>query len=280
MNTKVHVKILFLLFAASTALASCAPKTSTRDGMRLMYVPAGDFLMGSSDADVSNYLKLFPDSSKDWFTDEQPQHKVYLDAFWIDRTEVTNAQYAGCVNAGACKAPYFSKCYTRSSYYGNSSFADYPVVYVDWNMAKAYCQWAGRDLPTEAQWEKAARGTKGQMYPQGSEIDCNKANYFGKRDGCVGNTSAVGSYPAGASRYGALDMAGNVWEWVADWYDTAYDGKSPSNNPTGPASGTTRVLRGGSWQNNDQNVRAANRESSDPAKYYYKVGFRCSVSQP
>jgi len=251
--------------------------------MMLLNIPAGNFLMGSSDADISNYLKLFSGSLRSWFTDEQPQHTVYLDAFWIDQTDVTNAQYAKCVAAKFCRAPANISSGRRNAYYGNSGFADYPMVNVDWNMAKAYCEWAGRKLPTEAEWEKAARGTDGRIFPWGSEVDCNKANY---RD-CVGDTSRVGSYPAGASPYGALDMAGNVSEWVADWYDSAYywfnnaySGIRTSSNPTGPDYGQSKVLRGGNWDYFSDGMRTASRADNDPTFAESDIGFRCAVSQP
>jgi formylglycine-generating enzyme required for sulfatase activity/tRNA A-37 threonylcarbamoyl transferase component Bud32 len=241
-----------------------ATQTRSQDGMVMVYVPAGKFSMGSDGGD----------------SDEKPVHTVTLDAYWIDRTEVTNAQYRKCVDAGACTAPAGASSYTRGSYYGNSSFDAYPVINVDWNQAQAYCRWAGGQLPTEAEWEKAARGTDGRIYPWGNQDpDCNRANYWGKDGGCVGDTSRVGSYPSGASPYGALDMAGNVWEWVADWYATDYYGGSPGENPPGPGSGQYRVLRGGSWYRNANGARCAYRGWITPVNWYnFYLGFRCVLS--
>ena len=233
---------------------------SPLDGMEMVYVPAGDFLMGS------------PDGVGD--EDEHPQHTVYLDAFWIDRTEVTNAMYAECVAEGVCTEPADFSSYTRSSYYGNSTYADYPVVYVDWFQAKAYCEWAGRSLPTEAQWEKAARGVDGETYPWGnSSSDSTLANY----DSIINDTTAVGNYTAGASPYGALDMAGNVWEWTVDWYDAAYFSKNIQSNPSGPANGEYRVLRGGSWGDGGDVLRSALRNYCASSDLNLHMGFRCTL---
>ncbi|MBI3165822.1 MAG: formylglycine-generating enzyme family protein, partial [Chloroflexi bacterium] len=160
---------------------------SEKDGMVLVYVPEGEFTMGSNDS-----------------PDEQPVHQVDLVAFWMDQTEVTNAMYAKCAADGACEPPLSTRSYTRENYYGNSDFSDYPVLHVDWNMAKAYCSWAGRRLPTEAEWEKAARGTDGRTYPWGEAISCDKANYYDGSKYCIGDTTQAGSYPDGASIYGAL----------------------------------------------------------------------------
>ena len=222
--------------------------------MKLLSVPAGEFPMGSTDSDSQAY------------PNEKPQHTVYLDAFWIDQTEVTNTMYRLCVQAGLCQAP------SKTTYYAGTQFGNSPVVYVSWNDAQAYCQWAGRKLPTEAQWEKAARGTDGHTYPWGEGIGCDKANYAG----CIGKAIAVGSYPSGASPYGALDMAGNVWEWVADWYDQNYYASSPSSNPPGSVTSQYRVLRGGSWKNEAQDMRAANRGRGDPGIPDVDYGFRCA----
>ena len=232
--------------------------------MVMMYVPAGKFSMGSPNGTGNS--------------NEQPQHTVFLDAFWVDRTDVTNAMYAVCVKAGGCKLPYSTASPTRSVYYGNAQYANYPVINVDWNMAGAYCGWVGKasgvivSLPSEAQWEKAARGTDGRTYPWGDgSPDKSLLNYNNQ----VGDTSMVGSYPSGASPYGALDMAGNVWQWVSDWFDEAYYVNSPASNPPGPSSGSARVLRGGAWASSEDLVRSASRLTHDPVLGNSLFGFRC-----
>ena len=236
-----------------------ASMTSPVDGMILVYVPAGSFLMGSTG----------------YFGDEQPQHSVTLDAFWIDRTEVTNAMYAQCVQAGNCKRPRRNTSNVVDFYYGNDQYAGYPVIYVTWDDAQAYCQWAGRRLPTEAEWEKAARGTDGSIYPWGNNPpDETLANYGYK----LHDVSAVDAYPAGASPYGALDMAGNVMEWVADWYSPDYYAQSPQAGPTGPDTGDGRGLRGGSWIYQPDGIRTAIRYSQPPDFFHFDIGFRCVVN--
>ena len=213
---------------------------SPKDGMKLLYVPAGNFTMGSI-------------AAWDW---DDPQHTLYLDTFWIDQTDITNKMYALCVSDGACNLPSSTSSSTRSSYYGNSEFDNYPVIYVSWSDAAAYCTWAGRQLPTEAEWEKVARGTDRRTYPWGNETpDGSLLNYNTNVD----DTTAVGSYPKGASPYGALDMAGNVYQWVNDWYSNGYYQSSPSSNPLGPDSGQFRVLRGGYWGSDYGNVQSSLR---------------------
>ncbi len=227
----------------------------------LVYVPAGEFTMGSDNGDA----------------EEKPAHTVYLDAFWINQTEVTNQQYKACVNAGTCEPPSATSSITHPNYYGNSEFDNYPVLYVTWDKANRYCEvWLDGDLPTEAQWEKAARGTDTRTYPWGNDApDNNLLNYINN----IGDTTEVGAYPGGASIYGAYDMAGNVWEWVNDWYgETYYDDSASSNNPVGPESGDSRVLRGGSWYNYDSYVRSAYRAWDDPSYTDNGLGFRCSRS--
>jgi formylglycine-generating enzyme required for sulfatase activity len=237
-----------------------ATQISPVDGMVLSYIPAGAFQMGSENG--ADY--------------EQPVHTVTLDAFWMDQTEVTNAMYAQCVSDGTCSPPSETSSYTRLSYYDAAAFADYPVMYVHWNHAAAYCAWAGKELPTEAQWEYAARGgLDGASYPWGAGIDCTRANYGGA-GGCVGDTSAVGSYPPNA--YGLYDMTGNVWEWVADWFTDYYYRDSPADNPLGPLSGGRRVLRGGAWGSVGVDLWVSARSWNNPYYTYFDIGFRCVLS--
>ena len=241
--------------------------TSSQDGMLMVYIPAGKFWMGAIDSD------------EDAQDDEKPRHEVILDGFWMDITEVTNAMYALCVQAGDCQPPDDgSSSPTRKGYYENPQYADYPVIHVTWEQAAAYCQWAGKRLPTEAEWEKAARGgLDGKLYPWGDESPVctpgasNGAQY--KPCG-PGGTVAVGSFASNG--YGLFDMAGNVWEWVQDWYGENYYLSSPAANPAGPETGIYRVVRGGSWLVDAGVLRVSNRSWVDPASHFYNRGFRCS----
>lgn len=245
------------------------------DGMEMVYVPAGTFLMGSTSDD--------PDANADEF----PQHEVYLDAFWIDRTEVTNAMYAVFLNLKGNQLEDGKTWLdaddgdariklSGGEWQAQSGYENHPVGEVTWYGAEAYCEWAGRRLPTEAEWEKAARGDDGRTYPWGEGIDCDHAQY----NACPGDTIPVGSKTSGISPYGALDMAGNVWEWVADRYYTDYYEESPRENPLGPISGGYRVLRGGLWFSPPSHVRASDRGRLNPKEAYIYAGFRCATEFP
>ena len=241
------------------ALGIGSSMVSDKDGMTLLYVPAGEFTMGS-DTGGSN---------------ETPAHKVFLDAFWIDQTEVTMEMYAKCVQAGACKPPVNKP--GNYYYYGDAQYDNYPVIFVNWSMADAYCAWAGRRLPTEAEWEKAARGENGFRYPWGDEEpSVLLLNYNHSAESAI----AVGTYPDGASPYGALDMAGNVYEWVADSFDPNYYKYSPTSNPPGPTDTNVafRVIRGGSYLSGAGTVTASYRFPEEPKEenVYSAVGFRCA----
>jgi serine/threonine-protein kinase len=226
------------------------------DGMVMVYVPAGEFTMGS-----------------DSTPDEQPIHKVTLDSFWIDQTEVTNKQYAACVSDSGCNPPSDTGSSSRISYFGNPEFDEYPVIYVDWSQASIYCSWAGRKLPTEAQWEKAARGPEAFTYPWGNNTPNKTLLNFNSN---IGDTTQVGTYENGKSPYGAFDMAGNVWEWVNDRYSRAYYLGSPSSNPSGSDTGDFRILRGGSWVYSEHDVRSTFRFWFGPTFTQFNFGFRCA----
>jgi formylglycine-generating enzyme required for sulfatase activity len=242
--------------------------------MPLVFVPAGEFTMGSSATSaLADCQNLRSDCRLDWFTNAEPSHKVTLDAFWIDQTEVTTKQYAACVSAKKCKPPFQNNSYTRKSYFGNPSFDNYPVIYVSWYDAESYCQWAKRRLPSEAEWEKAARGTDERTYPWGNEPpNKNLLNY--NLD--VGDTTAVKTYPKGVSPYGAYDMAGNAWEWVNDWYDENYYRASPLSNPLGPYTGKDKVSRSSAWIFYDFDVRVTDRYGNYPKTTNNVIGFRCA----
>ncbi len=256
----------------STSTNTDATKMRIQDGMTMVYVPAGDFTMGSPAGFGSD--------------EEVPPHKVTLDSFWIDRTEVTNAQYRAFVEETGHRAP--TSCDWGDPTYDDGAKANHPVVCVSWDDAKAYCEWDGAHLPTEAEWEKAARGTDGRAYPWGNNFDGSRFNYcdtnceFSQKDTGADDgyaqTAPVGSYLLGASPYGALDMAGNVWEWVSDWYSFGYYNNSPKLNPQGPDSGHYRGLRGGAWNGFATNERSAFRGWLLPDKRDIVIGFRCVVS--
>jgi formylglycine-generating enzyme required for sulfatase activity len=251
------------------------------DGVTLVCVPAGHFAMGAAEDDP-----LAKES-------EKPQHEVYLDAYWIDRTEVTNLSFGKCLAAGACHPKQYETSATSYTPYSvHPDTQNYPALLYESDPAVEYCQWAGRRLPTEAEWEKAARGTDARLYPWGNDpLDCDRANYYacglftsvtsaaphcGNSEHCL--TNEVDSHPTGVSPYGALNMSGNVWEWVADWYQVDYYPQSPADNPKGPATGDFRVIRGGGATSISQDLRVTRRASGEPEHYMDgQMGFRCAM---
>ncbi len=264
---------------------------------QMAVVPSGPFSRGSDDAGVQNGLKVCretytspDDCTASWFKREGPSAQITLDTFEIDRYEVTNAQYSACVAAGGCSTLDYGQCniYEPSSGTwaiggkgpGSLKGPQHPVVCVSWHQADAYCRWAGKRLPTEAQWEKAARGHKDDReFPWGQNWEPTWLNWgelagFGKDDGF--ETSApVGSFPKNVSPYGAYDMAGNVWEWTADRFKSEYYAEAPTSNPTNTNQGDARVMRGGSWSFAGNGARVAYRYYNDPDVLDDAVGFRC-----
>jgi formylglycine-generating enzyme required for sulfatase activity len=220
----------------------------------MVVVPAGEFMMGSAKGD----------------SDEQPEHKVHVDSFSMDVYEVTVGQYAAFLQAKGIDPPSDWKTMNQPAHQMR------PVANVDWADAFAFCKWAGKRLPTEAEWEKAARGADGRLYPWGNDPPTPLHANFGKPEwNNHGVLAPVGSFETGKSPYGIYDMAGNVWEWVSDWYDYNYYKTSPSQNPTGPSTGGTKVIRGGSWYSNPRAIRSANRSLITPTDQGLN-GFRCA----
>jgi formylglycine-generating enzyme required for sulfatase activity len=224
----------------------------------MVLVPAGEFTMGSDEGD----------------DDEQPVHRVVLDPFYLDTFEVTNGRFAKFVAAIQSEPPWgFADQETPVV------DAERPVRWVTWLEATGYCLWAGKRLPTEAEWEKAARGTDGRIYPWGNDPPTAAQAVFGLKEGAE-TASPVGDHPQGRSPYGAQDLAGNLYEWVADWYDDAFYQTPPTRNPRGPVVGSTKVQRGGSYTNSPYRLRAAFRTKADPTEHDPHVGFRCAQDAP
>lgn len=253
-------------------------RTSMLDGMPQIFIPAGTFRMGGMDARSA--------------PDERPAHDVTVSGYWMDQLEVTNAMYMLCVQAGICTTPQDTKSQRRPEYFGNPEFNDYPVIYVTWGQARTYCEWTQGRLPTEAEWEYAARGNDWRTFPWGED----KANgLLANYNMLVGDTSRVGTYPLGASPFGILDMAGNVAEWTNDFYSgTYYQSLVDALNPMGPESSSTlrRVVRGGSLGDAEINIRAPKRSAvrgSDLAAkpdsdaylgdFSPRIGFRCVADE-
>ncbi len=268
LNLAIEISLAVLVIV----LVSCSPGTETsKSHQGMVFVATGEFTMGS---DIG-------------FTDEQPAHTVLLDSFWIDKTEVTNAAYSQCVQSGTCQKP------SVTTHFDDPIYANHPVVSVSWEQARAYCAWAKLRLPTEAEWEKAASWDpvkiEKRIYPWGDEFDCKKGNFSGSSCDTYEGTAPVGSFPSGVSAYGALDMGGNVWEWVHDAFiesdpiikSVSYYAVSPKSNPQGidPSISAYRVMRGGAWMENFGGGRSAYRLWFGLDDSYKFAGFRCARSE-
>ena len=258
-------KILLIVLLLLTACNSQKAEITDEKGVEMILIPEGAFVMGSDDA---------------IFDPMKPAHQVILDAYYIDKYEVTNSLYKACVDEGVCDQPVNPGVYT------DPQFAQYPVTFVKWQMAVDFCEWRGARLPTEAEWEKAARGTDERSYPWGNDFGDGKANFCDAKcilaaadkttDDGYEEAAPVGSYSDGVSPYGVYDMAGNVWEWVADWADEEYYASSPKANPLGPEEGNLRVMRGGSWHDPQSVLYTYNRGAIPPSLIMNELGIRCA----
>ncbi|MBE9398943.1 SUMF1/EgtB/PvdO family nonheme iron enzyme [Pontibacterium sp. N1Y112] len=253
-----------LLLVLQTLHANASPQ----DSPDMVAIPGATYEMGC-DPNTDYVCSYVP---------EEKQHSVTIDAFKIDKYEVTTGQYTRCVEAGHCDMPTIGGL----MHYGNPEAAEFPINGVSWYQARKFCEWKGKRLPTSAEWELAARGTDGRTYPWGfEEPDCTRtvmdranAGYLG----CgTGDTLNVGSKPKGASPYGVMDMAGNVWEWTSDWYDESYYFNSPRNNPKGPKHGELKITRGGDFMSRQgYELRATGRFPYYPSNPSPAIGFRCA----
>jgi formylglycine-generating enzyme required for sulfatase activity len=272
--------------------------TCLTDNMDMILVPASKFIMGTGESECKLIIQLMqpwaargtksPPLSRSWFAPEMPQREISLDAFYIDKCEVTNTMYKRFCEATGYIPPshWHDGNIPQSTEY-------HPATNVSWHDALHYAQWVDRRLPTESEWEKAARGTDARLYPWGNQISHYRLHYIlpytpddlnnaelmlelSKRQSHL--VANVDDYPTGASPYGVLDMLGNVWEWTQDWYDKAYYNTAPIVNPTGPTTGTHRVIRGGGSSYDPEKLRCAYRARMEPDVHDVSVGFRCAVS--
>jgi len=260
--------MVIALLSGSVSQAGAGMSTG-KDGAPMALIPAGEFIMGTSL------------SVRDGGRDEYPERRILLDAFYLDTFEITNVRYLEFITATGHRVPEHPRDKTLSLWQRPvfpAVFADHPVVNVDWVDAQAYCAWAGRRLPTEAEWERAARGTTGLRFPWGnSEPTRTQANYLNQwRNGAA--LEPVGSHPQGASVEGVQDLQGNVWEWVADWYDPYYYEKGSVRNPQGPATGSQKVIRGSGWESEAPLLRSAHRLHGEPTNRNHSLGFRCAMN--
>ncbi len=251
--------VFFLLFSYREQVESSE---------EMILIPAGEFTMGNPRGEGNS--------------DEWPAHNVYLDDFYIDRYEVTNREFADFLNSATYSDNWINikdkRCLIEKKgdfYVPKYGCENHPAIGISWYGASSYAAWAGKRLPTEAEWEKAARGTDRRVFPWGSEWDSLKC-----ANSCPGGIKMLmpgGSFPEGASYYGVMDMAGNVWEWCSDWYDWNYYKKSPAENPAGPVEGNSKVIRGGSWfYSSPSDFRCSRRAGKALTCKLINIGFRCA----
>lgn len=291
---------LFLIFSLALITPLEAAKEDRYPGM--VYVPAGHVEMGSSEAEIARAMEMFKSAEntepiRNWFDDETPKHRVWVGAYYLDKHEVTNREFMKFVRAGGYKKKIFwsdegrnwlhNKQVTTPECFDDTRFndPDHPIVCINWYEASAYAKWAGKRLPTEAEWERAARGDDNRSFPWGNDIspkNGHRLNYHpgGETQDKDGYrfTAPVASYPNGVSPFGILQMAGNVWEWCEDWYGENYYAKSQKKNPTGPRKGKEKIVRGGSWLNSIVSIRTTYRSYVDPKLRYSHIGLRCARS--
>ncbi len=289
----IFVSLLIGVWVSCAAAASVdhEEELATQEALKMysdmVEIPASTFRMGLGFHKITDMLEMCwqvdDRCNRWWFKDEYPDHMVYLDKYWIDIYEVTNQKYLEFVEATGHRPALDDTCETKACWEGNlwkgksfpKEIKNQPVTQVSWHDAKEYCEWRGKRLPTEAEWEKAARGPMGNLYPWGNDLPPGKATYRRKWRG-IHTMTDVGSYPNGVSVYGVHDMAGNVWEWVADWYDRKYYKKRVRNNPQGPERGVFKVMRGGSWVNYEDTLHSAFRRWGRPYVRFNDTGFRCA----
>jgi formylglycine-generating enzyme required for sulfatase activity len=295
MFKRITIGSLAALMMVAGLIPAAAQVPGSGDTTNMVLVPAGYFMMGTTAAEFNEAVRLCQVAGvadcPGYFEDELPARQVYTDAFYVDMFETTNAEYAQCVAAGVCSPPRAFSAYSYPSYYNNPAFSRYPVIHVTWYDADTYCRWRGKRLLTEAEWEKAARWDPVTemvtVWPWGNQIDdgtrlnlCDQECAFSGRypvNDRYADIAPVGTYPRGASHVGAYNMAGNVWEWVADYYDAAYYVYGATTNPAGPPTGTYRIRRGGAFNNPAAFTRSANRKEDLATVEDHQLGIRCGM---
>ncbi len=260
MKTWIAIITLLASWAICDKGVSAHSSLMEKDAVEMMTIPAGTFIRGSA-----------PGEGR---LDEQPKRKIYVDTFAIDKYEVSNVRYQAFVDETLHKPPF--NVYGEGPLSSEEGISDLPVVQVTWHDAVDYCFWAGKRLPTEAEWEKAARGDQTHLYPWGNEPPTPKRAQFDVEWDGKNTMKKVDSLPKGQSASGVFQLAGNVREWTQDWYDPEYYSNSPDKNPQGPQTGILKVIRGGSWRSFDSDLRVTSRGKGGFALKTHGIGFRCA----